>query len=174
MTFWHALQTYQTLVVGFVGFTGVIITLWFNARTARDQRRDELAHEREVLRVALIAELKINRRSLRENAETLRENPPDSEGGAFVPTDPMDDVYRAFVPRIGLLSQDEVGKVMDAYLTLETFDAKLFLIGVPVPTSPRHVNVPGSNLPILAGMQESVLGPIDEAIGALEKSRRIA
>ena len=86
----------------------------------------------------------------------------------------MDDVYRAFVPRIGLLSQDEVGKVMDAYLTLEEFYSKLFLLGVPVSTSPGHVSVPSTNLQFLARMQESVLGPIDEAIGALEKSRRIA
>ena len=171
MAFW--LETYQTLAVGIVGFVGVIVTILFNAKISRDQRRDERDHERNTLRVALIAELKINRRSLRENADTLKEASSDTED-AFVPTDPMDDVYRAFVPRIGLLSQDEVGKVMDAYLTLEEFYSKLFLLGVPVSTSPGHVSVPSTNLQFLARMQESVLGPIDEAIGALEKSRRIA
>jgi hypothetical protein len=137
-----------------------------NAKTARDQRDEEREHERKALRAALIAELQINRYSLEENSRQLRENP--SKGGAFVPTDRMDGTYQSFLPRIGLLSEGEVSKVMSAYLSLETYNAKLFLVGVPVHTSPRHVEVPAKNLQLLARMQEGMLEPIDQAIKALE------
>jgi hypothetical protein len=80
----------------------------------------------------------------------------------------MDGTYQSFLPRIGLLSEGEVSKVMSAYLSLETYNAKLFLVGVPVHTSPRHVEVPAKNLQLLARMQEGMLEPIDQAIKALE------
>ncbi len=164
------LTEYQNLIVGSIGFAGVMFTLWFNSKEARKQRRDERQHEREALRVALIEELKINRHSLKENMDSLKQ--PEKVGGAFVPTEPMDDAYRSFVPKIGLLSQAEVSKVMGAYLSLRTYDAKLFLVGVPVPTSPRHVEVPAKNFPLLAAMQEGLIGPIDQAIEVLEARLR--
>ncbi len=168
---WAVLERFQTLAAGFVVFAGVILTLWYNARALRRQRRDERHHEREALRLALLEELQINRRSLKENAELLRKDPPGEQGGALVPTDRMDDAYRSFLPRIGLLSQDEVGKVMGAYLSLRTYNAKLFLVGEPVHTSPRHVNVPAMNVEMLAQMQETFIGPIDEAIEVMERAR---
>ena len=162
------LTEYQNLIVGSFGFAGVIFALWFNSKEARKQRRDERQHERQALRAALTEELKINRHSLKENMDTLKQ--PKKVGGAFVPTDPMDDAYRSFVPKIGLLSQAEVSKVMGAYLALRTYNAKLFLVGVPVDTSPRHVEVPAKNFPLLAAMQEGLLGPIDQAIEVLKRA----
>ena len=100
MTLW---TEYQNLIVGSIGFAGVIFTLWFNSKEAREQRRDERQHERQALRVALMEELKINRHSLKENMDSLKQ--PKKVGGAFVPTEPMDDAYRSFVPKTGLLSQ---------------------------------------------------------------------
>lgn len=171
MGMWIWIEKFQTLIVGVIGVAGVIVTLLYNAKVARDQRRDERDHEREALRVALIEELQINRRSLKENSDKLREDPPNERGGAYVPTDPMDDAYRSFVPKIGLLSQEEVSKVMEAYLSLQTYNAKLFLLGVPVNTSPRHAKVPAENCTALADLQEVMIGPIDEAIEALTRAR---
>ncbi len=173
MAFWDVLETYQTIVVGFVGFGGVIITIWFNAKIARDERRAERDHERDILRVALIAELKINRRTLTENTNTLRENSSDPEGKAFIPTDLMNHAYQALLPRIGVLSEDEVCKAMETYLTLETVSASLFLLGVPVPTSPGYVKVPGTNLQAIAQMQKSVCLLVEAAVDTLEKARRV-
>ncbi len=167
-TFWACVHEFQNLIVGSFGFAGVIFTLGFNSKQAREQRRDERQYVREALRVALTEELKINRHSLKENMNSLKE--PKKVGGAFVPTDPMDDAYRSFVPKIGLLSQAEVSKVMGAYLSLRTYNAKLFLVGVPVPTSPRHVQVPAENLPLLAAMQEGLIDPIDQAIEVLKRA----
>ena len=170
MTPWTWIQEHQTLLVGIIGFIGVISTLLINAGQARKQRREERRHECQTLRAALIEELKINRHSLKENMDSLKQQPPEKGGGAFMPTDPMDDAYRSFVPKIGLLSQAEVSKVMSAYLALRTYNAKLFLVGVPVHTSPRHVQVPAKNFPLLAGIQEGLIGPIDQAIEVLERA----
>jgi len=60
---------------------------------------------------------------------------------------------------------------MIAYLTLRTYHAKLFLIGVPVHTGDHHVRVPIKNAPLLAGMFKNLLGPISDAIQAMESAR---
>ena len=171
MTVWDAFETYQTLLVGFFGFAGVIITLLVNAKIARDRRCDERDHERAMLRIALAEELNINRESLQRNLNSLRELPPDGKKGAFVPTDPMDDAYRSFVPRIGLLTETEVHRVMNAYLYLRTYTARLFLIGVPPDTGPRHVQVPPENLEQLKAEMEAAIPIIEQAREALERAR---
>ena len=169
MALWTWIEGHQNLTVGIVGFVGVIFTLWFNARQAREQRRDERCHEIKTLRTALIEELKINRESFVSNVEQTNEG--SETVGCFVPTDCMDDAYRAFIHRIGLLSQAEVRKVMFAYLSLQTYYAKLFLLGVPVETSDRHVNVPPQSGSMLSGLQKSLIGPIAEAIEVMERAR---
>lgn len=164
------LNNYQTLIVGAIGFAGVITTLLVNAKISRDRRRDELEHERATLRAALIEELKINGDSLRENLASLEGLPPDGEKGAFIPTDPMDDAYRSFVPRIGLLTESEVHRVMNAYLYLRTYAARLFLIGVPPHTGPRHVQVPLENFERLKAEMEAAIPIIEQARDALERA----
>ena len=169
MTLWTEIRELQYLIVGIIALVGVLFTLLFNAREARKQRRDERRHERETLRAALIEELKINRESLDRNTDS--DNEPSETGSYFVPTDTMDDAYRAFTHRIGLLSQAEVRKVMYAYLSLRTYNAKLFLIGVPPATGDRHVDVPAENVPVLSGILKELIGPIDEAIQVMERAR---
>lgn len=175
MTLWSFVREFQTLIVGFLGFAGVIFTLVLNAWYAREQRREERRHECRTLRAALIEELSINRRSLVYNVEGVRNAGHLSEEGGFdVPTDPMDDAYRAFTHQIGLLPRAEVSKVMFAYLTLRTGNANLFLVGGPHPTSNRHVRVPVQKGPVLVGLLESSIDPIDEAIVVLERARDAA
>jgi hypothetical protein len=76
MTLYTLVQEFQSLIVGTLGFAGVIITLVLNARYAREQRREERSHECQTLRVALIEELSINRMSLARNIEEIK-NVPD-------------------------------------------------------------------------------------------------
>ena len=166
MMLWTAIQEFQSLIIGFLGFAGVIFTLRFNAQQAREQRRDERHHEGETMRAALIAELKINRESLERNID--KANQASETQGVFVPTDTMDDAYRAFTHRIGLLSQAEVDKVMYAYLSLRTCKANLFLIGAPPDTRDLHVQVPPKNVSKLSKLLGSLIGPIHEAIEVLE------
>ena len=163
---------YQTLIVGAFGFAGIIITLIINAKIARAQRNDEREHERRAIRVALLAELKINRDSLQKNL--YKEEVRSREGRSdvlVVPTDRLDGAYLAFLPKIGVLSEDEVNEVMLAYLTLLTYNAHLFFIGKPDTMSPRHVYVPSEKVKWLMGMQKDTLEPIDQAINVLEKGQ---
>lgn len=175
---------YQILIAGIVGFAGVIFTLWHNAKLAREQRieeakdaraqrEEEREHEREALRAALVAELKINRDAIENNLKKREEaEDGDVEGtsGAYVPTDSLTETYQSFLPRIGLLSEHEVNKVMWAYLSLQHFNATLYLIGVPPHTTDRHVYVQEQNLGMLVTMQEQMLEPIDEALATLQST----
>jgi len=168
MGFLDFIKSYQTLIVGFLGFVGVICTLWFNAWLARRQRREERQHELETLRSALLVELDINRQALQENLK--KDFNTQDVGGCLVPTDLMDDAYRAFTDRIGLLTTNEVHKVMLTYLTLRNFNSKLFLIGGSVHTGDRHVNIPAKNLSLLSEMQKELVSPINKAIEALKST----
>ena len=142
------IENHQTLTVGIIGFLGVIATLWYNARQAGIQRRKELFHERQTLRVALAEELIINRGTFVKSIKSLDANTALDKGkGAeanWVPTYEMVDVYRSFINRIGLLSQPEVRKVMYAYLTLRAYTAALLLHSRAPETGDllRHVLVP--------------------------------
>lgn len=169
MSLWTLVKDFQSLIVGVVGFLGIIFTLWFNARQARRDREAELNQERETLRAALLEELKIVHASLERNKADRKEGK-----AAFVPTDPMDDAYKAFTQRIGLLTRSEVQKVMYAYLTLRTFEAKLFLIGTPVHTSDRHVQIPHENMSLFYSMEDSLVEPINDAIAAMENAQDVS
>ena len=181
MTIWHMavcaactwIEKYQPLTVGIIGFAGVIATLLINARQARIQRRKERFHERQALRVALEEELRSNRESLVTSLESLNTNTAlDKErriAEYWVPTDEIEDVYRSFIDRIGLLSQIEVRKVMNAYLTLRSYTAALLLHSRLPKTDVRHVPISVKLAPKL--IQKSLLDPLDEAIEVLERAR---
>src|SRR4051812_21261082 len=72
----------QTSIVGVIGFTGVMITLWWNARLARQGRLATLRQTRRTLRTALREELTLVRAHLTRVERILRETvgklpPPD-------------------------------------------------------------------------------------------------
>ena len=110
MTVWTWIEHHQNLTVGILGFVGVIATLWINAWQVRRQRRKELCHERQTLRVALAEELRINRESFVNSMKSLEARRDQNSAEAtrldfLVPTDEIDNAYRSFIGRIGLLSQ---------------------------------------------------------------------
>jgi hypothetical protein len=165
------LHTYQTLIVGGLGFAGVIVTLLVNARQTRKLRREERQHECQTLRVALLEELKINKKAFVSNREDIQNKAPAPGGGYAMPLDPIDDAYREFIHRIGLLSQAEVGKVMNAYLTLRTYHTALLFMGTPLAPNSRHIRVPVEYSQGLAALLDGLIGPIDEAVGTMERAR---
>ena len=65
------IETYQTLIVGILGFLGVIATLIFNSKLSRDLRKDELKHERNSIRQALITELESLKGSFKDKSESV-------------------------------------------------------------------------------------------------------
>jgi hypothetical protein len=141
MTLCTWVREFQTLIVGFLGFAGVIFTLWFNAWQTRRQRREERHHESETLRVALVEELGINRdwvvRETEKDERPLGNSTLGCAHGRYGRCLPQ--VHGSDWPAI----IGEVRKVMCAYLSLQTFRASLLLIGVPPHTGARYVKVPG-------------------------------
>jgi hypothetical protein len=75
------LREYQTLIVGAVGFAGVIATLFTNAWLSRKEHTRQVDHERTALKAALSAELSIIRDAYRDRIEMIG-NPPETPWAA--------------------------------------------------------------------------------------------
>src|SRR5262245_53443377 len=128
----NVLQTYQALIVGGLGFAGVITTLAVNARLARKQEERKEHREARALRTALIAELRQQKGGLEQAAETTDEaakqhgNDPEHEG--VLPLVRYDAVFNASVDKLGLLSSRQVAAVYEAYLQMRTLTWRLRLL----------------------------------------------
>lgn len=163
------INDWQVLISGVFGFIGVWITLYSNARSARNQRNDERAHEREVLRVALREELTIFCDSLRHNRrDRLQGEQPEGANFFFVPLDPMDDVYKSSLPRLGLLSSEEARKTLFAYLSVRAYLDGLFILGGRRHTeNDRLLSLPIKHAQTLAQMAGKLESDLERAICAL-------
>ena len=82
-----------------------------------------------------------------------------------------DDVYRALLQRIGLLSEAEVQKIMNACLMLRTYNTALFVFGT-LTNEGRYVEIPSNSLPIFLKSITSLIDPIREAIAVMESAPR--
>src|SRR5262245_21649983 len=111
--------TYQTLIVGCLGFAGVIVTMLWNARLQRQQEERRERRDANALRTALIEELKQQREALRVTAESLADDAlkqhPEDEWHSTVPLERFDAVFRGSLERLGLLERPEVSAVFEAY-----------------------------------------------------------
>src|SRR3546814_4999835 len=70
------------------------------------------------------------------------DNPPQDGGGSHVPTDSIDGAHQSFLPRIGLLTQEEVSKVMWAYLSIQQYHKDIHIMSGPNRPFPHFVQVP--------------------------------
>ena len=165
-------ERFQTAIVGVLGFAGVIIALISNARLVRRDRLEALRQERAALRTALVEELKILKLSLEDGIQKLEEQ--DDRSGAIVPTDPMSDVYNAFVPRIGILTSQEVKKVMWAYLSVREFRKNLVLLPGTTVVDQHRVAVLGQSFAPFLEMQRNLLPLLDDAIRSLSPGETTA
>jgi hypothetical protein len=163
------MKDYQTLVVGTLGFTGVVITLITNARLDRKQHTRQVEHERTALKAALSAELSIIRDTFIDRIEMIAEAPETQ--GMLVPVDTMTDVYSRIFDRIGLLSSEQVNFVMRAYLLVRQMPDRLRLIEGPA-FQPSHetgyIRINRQDVGDVRRMHENFLGDLERAISALE------
>jgi hypothetical protein len=173
------LRQFQTLVVGIVGFTGVIITLLVNARLSRLQHVRQVEHERTVVRTALKAELQAVAQSYRGRIEHLEDTHSQKYGGALLSLDSMTDVYKSMIGRLGLLSESQVQAVLNAYLLVEQLPERLAFLADEQPDVPLIINphmkkvdqgyawFPNKNLAAVAQMHLNYLRDVDAAATAL-------
>ena len=123
------------------------------------------------MRTALVEELRILKVPLEDAIPRLEEQIEEGgEGrGVIVPTDPGSDVYNVYVPKIGLLTSQEVEKVMLAYLTIREFRKNLILLPGATILDEHRVDVPLNSFAPFIKMQKDLLPILDDAIKLLSR-----
>jgi hypothetical protein len=177
---WLLLERFQTGLVGLIGFAGVIITLFVNARIARGQAREGREHDRRQMREAqdyergalaraLLAELSSYECSVKRNVDIMTRH-SDTETGELLIPRTTTPVFDASIPRLCILVIKQLGPVLEAYLTVKEIDRSLSLFSASggnghywVIKVPRVRNV--------EQMFESLLQPFNAAIAALTPHR---
>jgi hypothetical protein len=142
-------KAYQTLIVGLVGFLGVMATLAVNAWLARRAESRKIAHDARVLRTALIEEMKVERRALVHGSDTSKKATskkasPDEiidteRYSVLTPLRRYTDIFDQSIDKLGLLTSDEVAAVLDAYLPLKELTGKIRLLEQRIPRHLRRV-----------------------------------
>ncbi|MAZ02539.1 MAG: hypothetical protein CMN56_05315 [Sneathiella sp.] len=164
---WDFLKDFQTGIVGILGFAGVILTLWWNARLQRKSREHEIEIERKALHIALLTELNVvhkifsyNIRTLSENMEKMRigQNLGDLAYGFDEPS----RVFDANIHKIGLLGQEGAGKVLSAFLPLATVSNRLLLYGT-LHSSGQSVLIDPAHIHSIHNMYQGHIGKIEAA-----------
>lgn len=165
-------SSFSPYVVGFIGFGGVIVTLVFNSWQARRQRSDELAHDRQTIRSALIEELKVVLAGLVDSLE-FDVDPRQDGQSVYLSTKPINYAYQTFLGRIGLLTQPEVEKVMLAYLKDETFRKNVRLYENEALAKGEFAFIEVDKLDAFYGTMRNLKPEIEAAISELEKARDV-
>ena len=165
------LQTYQTLIVGLLGFSGVIITMLANAKMQRMQYERKILHEAKSLRVALKSELNANRQSFEGRIKQFEE--PIEFGDALIQNRSNDKIYNELLSNIGLLTEQEIEKVTEAYALLSEIPYRIRII---VGTeriggfNDEFINIPKGHHETVTKMHKMVVPIISQAIDGHLKS----
>ena len=165
---YQLVQDFQTLLVGVIGFSGVIVTLRMNSRLSRKQHERSIKHDREVLKTALCAELELNRKSFSDKASTPEDDQKESD--AFYPIGMNTNIYQTFIEKLGLLSTEEVSAVINAYTLIDEAPARLRLLSSghdPSYDKPGYIFIKASHSKNAAGIYKSFLPSIETALKKL-------
>ena len=165
-------ETYQTFFTGLLGFTGVIITMIVNARTQRKLQEYRIEHEKMSLRTALKSELVANKNSYELRINQLNE--PDHENDhVLIPNKTIDGIYRTLLDKIGLLTEDEVEKILNAYLLMAELPYNIrILAGTDNIGGYQNefIRIREKNIQqVVEKMHSSYLPKINDAINSIEK-----
>jgi hypothetical protein len=164
-------ESYQTFFTGLLGFTGVIITMVVNARHQSNLRLEERRNEINALRVVLWAELDANRLAFENRIQQLEE--PSDFSYALVPNQPIDQLYQKNNGHLGLLTEEEIRKVVKAYLLLSDLFYRLrILVGTDnlIGINSEIIRLDKSQREIAIDMHKSFLPDIVAAIKAIDQN----
>jgi hypothetical protein len=156
--------SHQTLIVGVVGFAGVIVTLITNASLARKQHARQIEHENATVRVALKAELEAVAESFRDRIEIFSALNQEREGG-LLSLETMTEIYKSTLSRLGLLSTTQVRAVIRAYALVEQLPDRLSYLATS--GSESRIYIPMKNFAHAADMHRNYLQVINAAISEL-------
>src|SRR5215510_14563969 len=101
VVFYNIVKDFQSGLVGILGFIGVIITLWWNAHSAEQNRVHELDQARQTLQSALHQELQ----SIREELTNTKQHANDRSLQSFQFTLEQPYVYERWLKTSEFCSQ---------------------------------------------------------------------
>ena len=156
-------ERFQTLLVGIVGFVGVIWTLRANARHSNEEYRRQTNTRRTILRRILAAEFRNYAHALKTNLEA---NAPEGDHLS------VGKIHRLFsedlAAELGLLELGEVEVVVNALISLEGMDQYLGHISAGQ-TDKRYL-VPASAIDDYYMITSTTADALNSAIEVLELS----
>ena len=161
---------YQTLIVGVIGFGGVIITLVYNAHATAEEARQRRRHETNAVRVALLEELRALAKAMSLRMKGM--DPAEGVASIALSMEPMDLVYKSHVGRIGLLSSAQIEKVLHAYGCFENYERRVVEFAARFPQPPPVPGFEVVQVPIAAdahmqALAKGVFEPVEDAIKSL-------
>lgn len=117
MADWVATSWYERFkdFQSLLGFGGVILTLWWNAKLKRDEHERIIAHERKTLVAALRAELWANKQL---HFRTLQQMEAENAKLAYFIMNPARDVFASATSKVGLLKPLQASGIIHAYSNL--------------------------------------------------------
>lgn len=162
------LYAYETLVVGMLAFCGVVLALWGNSYIARRERNLKILNDKKSLKVMLLEELRALKRSMDFRSDDLATT---STPNYLLSNDPLTDLFRSSLDKLGLLPAEVLSKVLPAYLSANHLPKNLRLHqlqGAPVELSAHFIVIPKSNFLHVRNMHRDLAKNVGEAITALE------
>ncbi len=158
-------EKFQTIIVGFIGFGGVIYSIRKNASLARAQHDRHISHERSALRTALCAELEVIK-SIFESR--IDEQDVEADESILVPEYVSIQVYQQMLARIGLLTVSEIKLVMNAYLLISEIPTRLQLLSNGSKDYPGYIQITGKYIRASLAMHGNFIEVIDKALHVLK------
>jgi hypothetical protein len=171
------IKDYQTLIVGSLGFLGVMATLWGNGCLQRKLEEWRERREARVLRTALREELRQQKLILQETTQSLAASTLSGEherGGTVIPfVGRSDEVFKASFDKLGLLDGRQLSAVFEAYLALRTLTWRLRRLEQEderFKPEPDHVWLTSRNFKRANQLHDQMIPTIDAAIDELDRS----
>lgn len=166
-------QANQVLSTGVLGFAGVILTLLTNARLQRKQHQRQVAHDANVLRAAIKAELTVNKLAYEGRLEQFAD--VNETNHVLIPNKVVDNVYQKLLDKIGLLTEAETQKIVEAYLSLSDLPYRIRILAGTDSLGgmgDEYVRLDQTRIETAKKMHEAYLPRIIEAIKAIDNHER--
>lgn len=171
MTLCEFFEKFQTFIVGVIGFGGIVLSIWFNAYSSRKLQNNKIDNERNALRTALIAELSLIKDILLERVNTA--NSEENTGPVLFPNKISTQVYNTFIPKLGLLTPNEIEAILNAYALINELPMRLGLLKSHRFAS-KHEGydfIPIESFETAMGVHRKFIPKIDNAIKEIEKNK---
>ncbi|WP_296591610.1 hypothetical protein [Methylophaga sp.] len=169
------LKTYQILIAGIVGFTGVVVTMLANGYLQRAQHNRAIEHDKQALRSALKAELNANKQAYEHRIEQFSE--PSSDKDALMQNNVQDQVYNTLLDKIGILEPGEIKKIIEAYQLINEVPYRTrILVGTDAigGFENEYIRLKPHHIDIVKKIHEALLPTIMAAIESIDEHAKNA